>query len=178
MKNNKKKHNNKQQTKQINQTIKQYQYYENNKIATLIFLSCLFLGLGLGIAFKMDSVGLFIGIGIGFLINALLKIKNKSQINDIRKISYYFIISNYEDFFIGILFGVLFIFFGILLIHFKLYFHISLGFLIVLLLLKFIIGLFLIFIGILTIISSISFFLKLKYNNIKKSNIKKISQLH
>ena len=145
---------------------------ENNKISTLIFLSILFICFAFGILFKLDAIGLFFGLGLGFFALAILKIKFNSRIKLNAKTIKYFSVSDYEDFFISSFFSILFIFFGLLLIHFHLYSHqISIGFLVLLELIKFIIGLFLILIGILSLLSSIFYFFKFKHN-IKKSKFK------
>ena len=36
-------------------------------IAGLIFVGCMFIGLGLGFYFNMIPIGLFIGMGVGFV---------------------------------------------------------------------------------------------------------------
>lgn len=36
-------------------------------IAGLIFVGCMFIGLGLGFYFNMIPIGLFIGMGVGFI---------------------------------------------------------------------------------------------------------------
>ncbi|MCL5106400.1 MAG: hypothetical protein M1331_03335 [Candidatus Marsarchaeota archaeon] len=146
-----------------------YRRSESNKISILIFLSLLFTGFAFGILFRFDVVGMFLGLGAGFFAVAVLKIKDKSKFKINAKTAKYFAVSDYEDFSIGAFFSILFIFFGLLLIHFKLYSHqISFGFLVLLELIKFIIGLFLIFIGIMSFASAVLYFFKLKHN-IKKS---------
>ncbi len=146
-----------------------YRRSESNKISILIFLSLLFIGFAFGILFRFDVVGLFLGLGAGFFAVAVLKIKDKSKFNINERTAKYFVVSDYEDFSISAFFSVLFIFFGLLLIHFRLYSHqVSFGFLIFLYLIKFILGLFLIFIGLISLASAVLYFFKLKHN-IKKS---------
>ena len=45
----------------------------------LIFVGCMFIGMGLGQLLGATSVGMFIGMGVGFLAQAFVKFNNKPQ---------------------------------------------------------------------------------------------------
>jgi hypothetical protein len=47
--------------------------------AEMIFDGCMFLGLGVGILLRRAWIGLFIGMGIGFIVKGLLWAKQKEQ---------------------------------------------------------------------------------------------------
>lgn len=47
----------------------------------LIFVGCMFIGMGIGMLLGATSVGMFIGMGVGFLAQAFVKFNNKPQDN-------------------------------------------------------------------------------------------------
>ncbi|WP_300566416.1 hypothetical protein [Flavobacterium sp.] len=47
----------------------------SNKIAGTLFIGCMFIGLGLGTYFDKTSVGILVGMGVGFIASALAKAK-------------------------------------------------------------------------------------------------------
>jgi uncharacterized membrane protein len=49
-----------------------------NKTAGAIFIGCMFIGMGVGMAMHNTGIGLFIGMGVGFLGSAMYRSeKNK-----------------------------------------------------------------------------------------------------
>ena len=44
---------------------------ENNKISGIIFVGFMFIGMGIGIAMDEPGVGMFIGMGAGFIASAI-----------------------------------------------------------------------------------------------------------
>lgn len=49
-----------------------------NAVTGTIFIGCMFIGMGIGIAFGNTGVGMFIGMGVGFLASALYKSEKKN----------------------------------------------------------------------------------------------------
>ena len=45
----------------------------------MIFDGCMFLGLGVGILLRRAWIGLFIGMGVGFIVKGLLWARQKEQ---------------------------------------------------------------------------------------------------
>lgn len=45
----------------------------------LIFVGCMFIGMGLGFLFKNVPFGLFVGMGVGFITMGLVKANIKPQ---------------------------------------------------------------------------------------------------
>ena len=50
---------------------------DNNKmkVGGLLFIGCLFLGMGIGMYLESTKIGLFIGLGVGFLAMAATRLK-------------------------------------------------------------------------------------------------------
>lgn len=46
-----------------------------NKLAGAIFVGCMFIGIGLGMFFKQMTVGIMIGMGVGFIGSAIARAK-------------------------------------------------------------------------------------------------------
>ena len=44
----------------------------NRRLVGAVFLACLFIGLGVGIALGEGGVGVLIGLGVGFLASAIV----------------------------------------------------------------------------------------------------------
>jgi hypothetical protein len=45
------------------------------KVGGLLFIGCLFLGMGIGMYLESTKIGLFIGLGVGFLAMAATRLK-------------------------------------------------------------------------------------------------------
>lgn len=50
---------------------------ETNKIAGIIFVGCMFIGIGVGSYINNTGVGTLIGIGVGFLASAIYRTDKK-----------------------------------------------------------------------------------------------------
>ena len=50
---------------------------KEDDIESYIFIGCMFLGMGIGMAFGNTGIGIMIGIGTGFLLSSLYKLKIK-----------------------------------------------------------------------------------------------------
>ena len=46
------------------------------KVSGIVFVGCMFIGMGVGEAFGETGIGMFIGMGVGFLASAFLKMRN------------------------------------------------------------------------------------------------------
>ena len=46
---------------------------KDKSVGGLVFVACMFIGLGIGLLFDKPNVGMFLGMGIGFLFMAFLK---------------------------------------------------------------------------------------------------------
>ena len=44
----------------------------NRRLISAVFLACLFIGLGVGVALDEAGVGVLIGLGVGFLAAAIV----------------------------------------------------------------------------------------------------------
>lgn len=51
------------------------QNQNKNKIAGAIFVGCMFIGMGVGMYFDKMTVGVLVGMGVGFLSSAIAKAK-------------------------------------------------------------------------------------------------------
>jgi len=47
-------------------------------LSGIAFAGCLFIGMGLGILFKHTWAGIMMGLGVGFIVMAILRWKNKA----------------------------------------------------------------------------------------------------
>jgi hypothetical protein len=52
---------------------------EEKKPRDLLFLACLFIGLGIGIYYNMTAVGVLTGIGVGFLAAFIYEVAVKKK---------------------------------------------------------------------------------------------------
>jgi len=48
---------------------------EEGRVGGLLFVACMFIGTGIGLLFERPDVGGAIGMGIGFLLMALIRVK-------------------------------------------------------------------------------------------------------
>jgi hypothetical protein len=51
------------------------QNQNKNKIAGTIFIGCMFIGIGIGMYFDKMTVGVMVGMGVGFIASAIAKAK-------------------------------------------------------------------------------------------------------
>jgi hypothetical protein len=49
---------------------------EAKKITGVLFVGCMFVGMGIGFLTQHVSAGLFIGMGVGFLASAAYRVRN------------------------------------------------------------------------------------------------------
>ncbi len=49
---------------------------EKDKVTGVLFVGCMFIGMGIGILTKHMPAGLFIGMGVGFLASAAYRARN------------------------------------------------------------------------------------------------------
>ena len=47
----------------------------SNKISRVVFVGCMFLGIGIGMFYGKVSIGTLIGMGVGFIASAIVKSK-------------------------------------------------------------------------------------------------------
>jgi len=47
-----------------------------NKIAGTIFIGCMFIGMGIGMYFDKMTVGIMVGMGVGFIASAIVRAKS------------------------------------------------------------------------------------------------------
>ena len=47
-----------------------------NKVGGLLFVGCLFLGIGIGMYLGETKIGTMIGLGVGFLVMAATRLKS------------------------------------------------------------------------------------------------------
>lgn len=55
----------------------EHQDKELYKTSGIIFVGCMFIGMGVGDIFDATGPGMFIGMGIGFIASAFFKSRNK-----------------------------------------------------------------------------------------------------
>jgi len=46
-----------------------------------IFVACMFIGIGIGLLFNATGAATLIGMGVGFLLGSLVKLKRKLEVN-------------------------------------------------------------------------------------------------
>ena len=46
-----------------------------------IFIACMFIGIGIGLLFNATGAATLIGMGVGFLLGSLVKLKRKLEVN-------------------------------------------------------------------------------------------------
>ncbi|ESU26258.1 hypothetical protein FLJC2902T_27380 [Flavobacterium limnosediminis JC2902] len=51
------------------------QNQNKNKVAGAIFIGCMFLGMGLGMYFDKMTMGIMVGMGVGFIASAIARAK-------------------------------------------------------------------------------------------------------
>jgi len=51
---------------------------ENWSLSGIAFAGCFFIGMGLGILFKHTWAGIMIGLGVGFIVMAVLRWKKQT----------------------------------------------------------------------------------------------------
>ncbi len=47
----------------------------NNRIAGMVFIGCMFIGMGIGMYLGKMTVGIMIGMGVGFIASAIARAK-------------------------------------------------------------------------------------------------------
>jgi len=47
----------------------------NNRIAGTVFIGCMFIGMGIGMYLDKMTVGIMIGMGVGFIASAIVRAK-------------------------------------------------------------------------------------------------------
>jgi len=52
---------------------------EKDKIGGLLFVSCMFVGLGVGFIFGNPPAGIMIGLGVGFAFQALVRLQDRDR---------------------------------------------------------------------------------------------------
>lgn len=51
--------------------------HKKDDFAGMVFVGCVILGIGTGMLFSRPDIGVLIGLGIGFILMAVIKSKNK-----------------------------------------------------------------------------------------------------
>jgi hypothetical protein len=46
-------------------------------VGGIAFIGCVVVGIGLGLYFRQPAVGTLLGVGVGFILMALIKLRNK-----------------------------------------------------------------------------------------------------
>lgn len=52
---------------------------ENTINGNVIFVGCMFIGIGLGMYFKATGIGTLIGMGVGFIFKAIIASKKNKE---------------------------------------------------------------------------------------------------
>jgi len=52
-------------------------HHDKNEVGGIAFVGSLFIGLGLGIKYNQAAVGVLLGLGIGFILMAILRAVQK-----------------------------------------------------------------------------------------------------